>query len=211
MTTSNNNHSAETTIVSFYIGRGGRFHNPGHKFFRGEESIQDVMNIVGDSRWMFLGFENQANVNPFDQEKHPLAFEKVNELISLSTDGYRKELAKYGITEKSLGELGWLDINGHFIISQKDVDSGVGTLNFDREYCTYFTQKLSDCDIDELKLIAEEGYNHLIAEYYDYKYSADLTQVDETFVDENGNEWGNGNDRLNEKESAMLARLIFEM
>lgn len=38
-------------IVTFHIGRGGRFHNAGHKTYEGEKSLQDVIRIKSD--WLF--------------------------------------------------------------------------------------------------------------------------------------------------------------
>lgn len=46
MTTKSNNN--ESIYVSFHIGRGGHFHNPGHLSFHGEEDFQDLINRCSD-------------------------------------------------------------------------------------------------------------------------------------------------------------------
>lgn len=40
--------NAEKIYVSFHIGRGGHFHNPGYLTFQGEEDFQDLINRCSD-------------------------------------------------------------------------------------------------------------------------------------------------------------------
>jgi hypothetical protein len=47
----------------------------------------------------------------------------------------------------------YADCNGNFIISFKDAEAGVGTLNWDNNYDTDDCILLSECDAKELKLI----------------------------------------------------------
>ncbi len=37
------------TIVTFHIGRGGRFHNPGFKTYEGELNLQDIIRRHSDN------------------------------------------------------------------------------------------------------------------------------------------------------------------
>ena len=47
MTTATNNNESKI-YVSFHIGRGGHFHNPGHLSFHGEEDFQDLIRRCSD-------------------------------------------------------------------------------------------------------------------------------------------------------------------
>jgi hypothetical protein len=61
-----------------------------------------------------------------------------------------------------LNEDRYLDSNGKFIISVKDVESGIGTLNFDGEYDTTYTKLLSDItDREKEAIIKGNNFNRI--------------------------------------------------
>ena len=49
MKTTINTNSENTIYASFHIGRGGKFNNPGHLTFRGEEDFQDLLDRCSGS------------------------------------------------------------------------------------------------------------------------------------------------------------------
>lgn len=59
MTTSKN------IIVSFHIGRGGRFNNPGHKTFLGEMNYQQLIDMNSDHLYITNRDENGRFCTPF--------------------------------------------------------------------------------------------------------------------------------------------------
>lgn len=140
----------KNTIVSFHIGRGGSFWNAGHRSYRGVETIQEVVNIISDKHWLFAGYENQNDIlGDLDKDIRDKAIDLMSEV------GQDDKLEDLGINVEDLGQHGLLDTNGSFMISDEDLESGVGTLNFDNDYDTYYTKHLQDCDVNELKLIAD--------------------------------------------------------
>jgi hypothetical protein len=69
------------------------------------------------------------------------------------------DLRKIGVSKKELGDACWNDSNGSFIITDADMQSGIGTSDIDGEYDTTYTKYLEDCDLQELELIRDhEGY-----------------------------------------------------
>ena len=61
MTTTNNTESK--IYVSFHIGRGGHFNNPGHLTFHGEEDFQDLINRCSDVS-MIINEDEEGNTLP---------------------------------------------------------------------------------------------------------------------------------------------------
>lgn len=64
----------------------------------------------------------------------------------------------------------YTDSNGNYLISEADVKSGVGQLNWDNEYDTDICTLLSECGESDLRLIHESGeWNKeaVIQEYFD--------------------------------------------
>lgn len=60
-TTSNN---IEKIYVSFHIGRGGHFHNPGYLTFQGEEDFQDLIRRCSDQGMITNDEDEEGNALP---------------------------------------------------------------------------------------------------------------------------------------------------
>lgn len=52
-------------IVSFHIGRGGRFNNAGHKTYLGEKNYQDLISMNSDHLYITNRDENGRFCTPF--------------------------------------------------------------------------------------------------------------------------------------------------
>lgn len=171
-------------IVTFHIGRGGRYHNSGHKSFAGHVDFDEVLNRRSDE--LFLHFENEKKI------LENLSLQQINESEIL--DGFTEAcngdfeiLNKWGIDEDQLGELIHTDCNGNRV--SYVTGYGTGRLDFDGQYDTTYSIKVSDCDEDELMLIVEDG-----AEYEDaYQYAlSSLVESKVIDVEEEGEEELNG-------------------
>jgi hypothetical protein len=139
-------------IVAFHIGRGGRFHNAGHKTYLGEKEICEFLDDLHTE------FENQSDF------KNRYGWDSTNDpdqrcILDLLTDEDFDELEeKFGISKEMLGEKMYCTSAGNYTgLSQKDVDSGVGTLNIDNEYDTTVSMYIEDCSEDELFLIKQSN------------------------------------------------------
>ena len=100
-------------IVSFHIGRGGRFYNGGHKTYLGEKNFQDLISNETDH----LYIRNKDERGKF---MTPTLF----------------------------------DGNGN-VVSDDNVNSLIGTLNFDGDYDTYGAKYIEDGTTNELELISK--------------------------------------------------------
>jgi hypothetical protein len=141
---------AANTIVAFHIGRGGRFHNSGHVTYLGQEKIG---KFVGD---LFLSHANEmAFSGRFGFASTGNKSQKC--ILDLITDEEYDELEeKFGITIEMLGEKVYKDGNGNPIITEQQVNSGIGCINIDNDYDTTYCQTLSDCNDNEIQLIYNE-------------------------------------------------------
>jgi hypothetical protein len=140
------------TLCYFHIGRGGRFNNQGHKSFRGFNNIGEVLSSCNtNGRWTFLAKENEHEIYTTLNKRN------LTNLLSLFEKC--KDNSDFSEFEKRTGlELGedvYNDCNGNQIITQAEVDSGEGCLNWDNDYNTDIVCKLQDCDENELELIAD--------------------------------------------------------
>ena len=63
MKTTINTNSENTIYVSFHIGRGGHFNNPGHLTFHGEEDFQDLLRRCSDD-FMLTNDDEDGNILP---------------------------------------------------------------------------------------------------------------------------------------------------
>lgn len=158
----NNNSFAETTIVAFHVGRGGHYWNAGHKSFIGQEKIGKFTSDLFIRHENLLDFKKRYG---FDQ-----TFNSDQKCISdLATEENYDELEElFGITAEMLGEIYYYDGSGSNVgLSEEDVDKGVGCIDIDGQYDTTYTCYLSDCNEEELRLIADyNGYvNSNIVDY----------------------------------------------
>lgn len=89
-------------IVRFHIGRGGRFHNGGHKTFVGEENLQDVINSMSD-QVTILNEDENGNELPKNEwkllyhDRELLSGEDIDELTGvIDVDGdYNADICRY--------------------------------------------------------------------------------------------------------------------
>lgn len=131
----------EKTIVAFHIGRGGRFNNQGHLSFVG---VHDISYFTDD---LFINYENQAKI-----------FNAIKGRENLENKYYNCcENDDFSFFEKlgfDLGKKVFYDQCGNEVgLTEKEYDSGVGSINIDHGYDTTYTCCLEDCDEDELRLI----------------------------------------------------------
>jgi hypothetical protein len=138
-------------IVAFHIGRGGRFHSPGHRTFIGEKRInQFIQNF-------YLRYEHEESIR--EKYKNHVDFEFIIEKMH---DEDYIELLKYGITPIDLGNIIYVDFNNNSVgLTLAECRSGVGVINEDNEYDTTYTKFIEDCTEDEISLIvsyAIDGY-----------------------------------------------------
>lgn len=117
------------TIVSFHVGRGGRFNNPGHLYFLGQMDIQQLLTLCDNSRNHTFYYDR----------------DKAGRFIPPA----------------------YFDSNGNKIITMKQVETGVGYLEWDTTYNTDYAIRLEDCDEKELQAILD--YNGFVpSEILDY-------------------------------------------
>lgn len=166
MKNSNNNNNNNTSIVYFHIGRGGRFHNQGHKTFEGIKDIQSVLNSCDNAgQNTFFTKENYQDIYRSLEEKGAT---NLIELLQKCQDNndYTEFETKTGL---SLGEDVYTDCNGSVMITEEELQSGVGTLEWDGDYDTDICCRLADCDENELRLIANDDHHgdELMIEYFD--------------------------------------------
>lgn len=66
----NNTNTENTIYVSFHVGRGGRFHNPGHISFIGEFDFQQLLKVCSDSLfWVQETFDEDGNEKPLAESE----------------------------------------------------------------------------------------------------------------------------------------------
>lgn len=144
---------AESTIVAFHIGRGGRFYNAGHKTF--VDSGRGIGEFLGEEE--FLAFENQVAVDEAIDCRENLRT-LFNEAIDHMEEAPCNNPAYLRLKSLGLdlGELIYTDYNGnHVELTYDEAISGIGTINHDEDYDTTYTCYLSDCSEEELQIIAD--------------------------------------------------------
>jgi len=155
----------KNTLITFHVGRGGRFHNAGYKTYAGtNETIDDVRGQIGDKHPSYLRYENIADVlTPF---YHKPNFQKIADLIdNCENDNcYNPELLKYKITEDDLGKLIFVNSQGSPMMCENE--DGTGSINIDNDYDSYFVKTLEDCNQLELELYSENNEDKVF-EYFE--------------------------------------------
>ena len=159
--------TTKKTILFFHIGRGGRFHNPGHVSFYGTKNIGEVlaMNDRGKNH-TYLTKKNQVEIYTLLKKRN---LENLMELFEKCSDNDDFSRFEY-LTGLELGESVYTDLNGTLIITAAEVETGVGTLNWDEDYDTDICMLLSECSQSDLELILKSNeYNKewLVQEYFD--------------------------------------------
>ena len=155
----------KNTLITFHVGRGGRFHNAGYKTYSGtNETIDDVRGQIDDKHPSYTKYENCDKVlKPFEDTPNG---QKIADLISEAEcdSCYNPELLKYKITEEDLGELIFVDLNGRQMMWENE--DGTGSIDIDRDYNSYFVKTLEDCDQLELELYSENNEDKVF-EYFE--------------------------------------------
>lgn len=140
-------------IIAFHIGRGGRFYNGGHVTCLGFKDINDIVNIADDRYNLFTAFENQQEL--FDTIKGYDNLESKYYECSDNNDFSWFE-NKFNF---DIGKLIYTSGDGNAVGLAVDND-GTGCINFDGNYNTYYCQRLSDCDDNEVKIAFDFTYNN---------------------------------------------------
>src|SRR5574343_1606011 len=94
---------------------------------------------------------------------------EISEILTLCDSGNKWSFWRNRDNKGKFISPAYFDQNGNFIISEKDVKSGVGILDWDGSYDTDICSYLRDCDEHELLLIIQSNeYNkeNLIKEYF---------------------------------------------
>jgi hypothetical protein len=153
--------TAAKRIVSFHIGRGGRFNNPGYKSFLGERKISEYTDEL------FLEYENIEKVVEKVQNNSILnKFE--DEIINAITAGDFEKLEEFFIKKEDLGEMVYHDRGGNNTgLTESESDEGVGRIDIDMLYNTTYAKYLQDCDEEEMSLILNEE-TYIDSEIMDY-------------------------------------------
>jgi hypothetical protein len=155
------------TIVYFHIGRGGRYHNSGHKTFNGTKNLSEVLSLCDSyDQWSFLAKENQSEIYSMLKKRN---LENLLELFEecINNSDFTKFEERTGL---QLGEDVYVTGDGNYIVSESDIENGIGVLNWDNDYDTDICQYITDCDEEELLLIANSNeWNHkdLLEEFFD--------------------------------------------
>ncbi len=139
------NTQTEKIIVAFHIGRGGRFHNAGHKSFVGEKNINEFTYNL------FVAFENIHEVS-IRIKNNSILSRNEEHIFNLINDNNFSELSKFGITEKDLGKKIYVDNNGNAVGLDVEND-GTGCMDEDGQYDTTYCCFLEDLSEGEIDLI----------------------------------------------------------
>jgi len=151
------------TLVSFHIGRGGRFHNSGFKKFIDTNKCID--DYVSD---LFISFENYESVAKEIEDRT-----NIMELLNIASEKESAESKEYQRLKHiglNLGQLIYVDHNG-CEVGLFVVNDGTGCIDIDGDYNTTIVCRLEDCSDEELRLIIDHSgsneYNE-DAQYYGY-------------------------------------------
>jgi len=137
------------TIVMFHIGRGGRFHNAGHKSFVGIRLITESSVF---EKYLYLNFENQNDL--FRKIKnHPNLVEKYYECCDNEDFAWFENKLKFKI-----GEQIFTNCNGDPVgLTVKEANAGIGCIDMDGGYDTTYTCMIKDLDEGEISILEESN------------------------------------------------------
>lgn len=156
--------TTEETLVTFHIGRGGRFHNSGHKSYCDQDK-----KIESYTDEFFQMYENQSYIYGKIKNK-----ENLERLFDLATEDVASQNEAFIEFEKrtglKFGEAYYCDCNGNSTGLLVDND-GTGTIDNDGDYDTTIVKKLEDCSEDELQLIHNSN-NYKSSDVADYVKAA---------------------------------------
>jgi len=145
--------NTEKTIVCFHVGRGGRFHNSGHKTYlsytKPEKLVEDDSN-----HWFFINPENYHEVKNKLGDR-PNLLEKFDQCINDNDYTFFENLGF------DMGEDYYFNGSGNALVSVEEVESGIFCINHDGDYDTDYSCYLDDCDEHELQLIVDDGRDNV--------------------------------------------------
>lgn len=148
--------TGKSSIVAFKIGRGGQFHNAGHKSYLGKFEIKYYTNDL------FVDYKNASSILK-SLKKYPNLLEYVAQNYKNPDERAQRLFQKLGF---EFGEEIYVSSTGFEVgLTERDVISGIGCIDIDGDYDTTYTQYIHECDLSELKLIDDED---LLIEYIEY-------------------------------------------
>lgn len=167
---SNFTKKTENTLITFHIGRGGRFHNAGHKQYVDQD--KEISTYTDD---LFIRFENIYEVNEKIKNNSILSrnSDEIQDLIADAENGMEKafeQLAIFGITRQELGELYYFTCGGSNTGLPVNND-GTGMIDIDRDYDTTIVTRLADLSEDEARMVLSSG-NWVSADVREYLLDA---------------------------------------
>lgn len=139
--------NTEDTLVTFHIGRGGRFNNPDYKTYWCQDKPIDA--YTDD---LFMSYENEGEISSRigDRENLKNLFEEA----ICGNDAAIERLRGWGL---ELGDKIYVDCNGS-PVGLKVENDGTGCIDEDGIYDTTYVKRLSDCTNEELELIYHSSY-----------------------------------------------------
>jgi hypothetical protein len=164
------NQNKKTIIVAFKIGRGGRFNNGGQRSFIGDYRIDD--SIFMDDLALKYRYQDSIEI-PGDHQREIeydgcklTAAEAFIQMCSQQDTYSIRDIL--GINPDDLGELEYVDWNGDRVgLTLKQAETGIGRIDLDGDYETYYTKHIEDCDEGEIGVI-EEGSSFVSSELKDF-------------------------------------------
>jgi hypothetical protein len=142
--------NTEETLVTFHIGRGGRFNNPGFKSYCDQDRTID--SYTSD---LFAMYENQHLIYTKIKRKENLErlFHQATEDVGNPNDAFYEFERRTGL---KFGKAYYCNGGGNSTGLPVNND-GTGCIDEDGQYDTTIVQKLEDCNEDELLLIYESN------------------------------------------------------
>lgn len=130
------------TLITFHIGRGGRFHNSGHLSYGDQNKT-----INSYTSELFVGYENLYYIDKIIGDRGNL-----RNLLTMAIDGDTIAFNRLIELKLDLGQKIFVDNSGNHVGLNVDND-GRGNINIDNEYNTTYVKYLSDCTNEELIII----------------------------------------------------------
>jgi hypothetical protein len=167
----------ENTLISFHIGRGGRYNNAGHiSYVDQDKSINDYVYDL------FPKFENEQDF------KNRFGYDYTGDkdqscILELITDLNFEELEeKFGITQKMLGDQYYYTAGGSNTGLLVDND-GTGMIDEDGEYNTTIVGRLKDITEAEAELILKSSnwFSQDVKQFLLNKFENLQTEIEEEF------------------------------
>ena len=139
-------------IVTFHIGRG-RNGNGGHKTFSGHFDFGRVLS--NEDRNIFPRLSNEKDIRE-QLVEHGIEHSVIDAAINAAANGDSQPLISLGIDPEDI-KLIYTDQSDNYLCDFEH--DGTGSLDFDGDYDTTYSCKVSDCNEDELMLIVDHGYD----------------------------------------------------